>query len=643
LILFLISLRAIGSLCFRASPLSNTARIVLGLGLSFLAVYLGSALQHGSPGTITPVLLYALLAAGWVSLVLRLRSFKRVSRFEVSAALTNAIPFLLLLLVAVTVVHADWPRWVPLNSDPQQHAFFARKVVDYGCIPRALPEMGGDPFNYPAGTGVLGYLVYAFSGLLPAESVSLANGVFLLLFSLVLVESAHAARLPLAQRCLLAVIPFMVGIGGFGAWAGYPGNGKNISFWLAEIWLVQLFFMKRSATSTLPMLVQFVFLLVVAAELNPTLAVFWCWLGLLALIIWKREGGLTWTRVIAGAALMVAAFSLMIAVDPYFHDMLVGRGVAAPSMDHLPKGKIYFQTSGGSYFVVRLAQHLLSLVQDGPRGAVVFLVLVAIILLGNAKNLRRMPRRTVLLGLGAGLLPSALLVAISTYLVIPSSSGAMLIVPYNIQMLMLSLWLAAFVLAVWSLDSVSALFPAGRPRIACAGVLVLGFSVSAVWYGIKPHIERHGSPNLSSFPPVSQKVPPGLADASRAIADLWSQQPGSKVLLVNWEWTRSPPERWIMPDYYSAAVALLPHANPAFFFYRGSPDYSYDNYFSRVCSTWDANWLTRRDIRWVLLPRKADIDRRCVVLREAASDARYQLRSVASLQPAAVPVEPGDP
>jgi hypothetical protein len=648
LILFLINLRAIGDICFRGSPLSNTARIGLGLGVSFLAVFVGSALQHGSPGTITPIILYALLAAGWVSLVLRLRSFKREARFGVLVVLAAAVPYLLLLVVAWIVVHADWPRWVPLTSDPQQNAFFMRKVIDYHCIPRVLAEMGDSPLNYPAGTGVLGYLIYSFSGLLPAESVSLLNGVFLLLFSLALVEAAHAARLPMAQRCLLAVIPFMVGVGGFAAWAGHPGTGKNVVYWLSQIWLVQLFLMKRSAPSLLPLLVQFILLLTVAAELNPMLAIFWAWIGLLTIAILKSEGGLAWRRVIAGVILMGVTFSLMIAVDPFFHDTLMGRGVPSPTMDHLPKGKIHFQFSGESHFVGNLARHLLALVQSHPRKGVFFLALVSIILLGNVKALLgRTSPKTFLLGVCAALLPSVLLVAISTYLAIPAGSAAVLVVPYNMQVLTLTLWMAAFVLAVWSLNSVSALFHSRWIRLVWAGVSILGFSVSAWCYGIEPHLQRHASPKLSGMPPVNLAVPPGLAEATRAVADLWSKDPNAKVLFVNWEWTLSSPERWIMVDHYSSAVALLCHSNPAFFFFKGSTDYSYDNYFSRVCFTWDADWLMSRGIRWILLPPKAMVDQRCVSLREAASPGQYEIKSVALLRrdpsTAVSPPEPRDP
>jgi hypothetical protein len=149
------------------------------------------------------------------------------------------------------------------------------------------------------------------------------------------------------------------------------------------------------------------------------------------------------------------------------------------------------------------------------------------------------------------------------------------------------------------------------------------------------------------MPPVNLAVPPGLAEATRAVADLWSKDPNAKVLFVNWEWTLSSPERWIMVDHYSSAVALLCHSNPAFFFFKGSTDYSYDNYFSRVCFTWDADWLMSRGIRWILLPPKAMVDQRCVSLREAASPGQYEIKSVALLRrdpsTAVSPPEPRDP
>jgi len=638
LLLLLVNLRALGSFLFRDQALSHTARIGLGLGLGFLAVFVGTAVQRGAPGQITPIILYSMLAAGWAASLVRLWRRRRQLRAE-PPALSDALPFLLLLGVAFAVVHADWPRWVPLNSDPQQHAFFARKVIDYRCIPRALVEMGGEPLNYPAGTGVLGYLMYALAGLLPAEAVALANGAFLLLFSLALVEAGHAARLPLAQRCLLALVAFLVGAGGFGAWEGYPGNGKNILFWLLQLWLAQLFLIRRAPAVAPAMMVQFVLQLVVVAELNPMLAVLWAWMTLLTLVVWQREGALTRARVLLAAGLALVVFGLLLVVDPFFHATLIGAGVPSRSFEHLPPGRTHLQLSADSYFVVTLGEHLVRLVKTGPRKAWVLIIPIALILLGTARDLRRLQRRTLLFGIGAALLPSLLLVSISRYAVFPSSSGLKLIVPYCMEVLTLTLWLAAFVLAVWFLDRVPARLPR-LPRLACTAGLLLGACFSTIYYGIWPHIERHGSPRLPHMPPVNQPIPAGLVEATRAAAELWEKDRNAKVLLVNWEWTRSPPERWVMPEYYSTAIALLPHANPAFFFYRGSADYSYDNYFAHVCSTWDPNWLTSRGIRWVLLPSRKAIDRRCAFLREAAAPGLYQLRGIASLaRPAAVSEE----
>jgi hypothetical protein len=633
LIFFLLNLRAIGDICFRRTPLSNTGRIGLGLGISFLAVFVGSVFQRGLPGRITPLLLYALLALGWGSIALRLPGLRRAARPGVWAVLAGAIPFLLLLVVAGTVVHADWPRWIPMTSDPQQHAFFTRKVMDYQGIPRVLAEMGGSPFNYPAGSGVLGYLIFSFSGLLPAESVSLVNGLFLLFFSLALVEAAHLARLPLAQRCLLAVIPFMIGVGGFGGCAAHAGTGRLVAFWLSQIWLVQIFLMKRSAASFLPMLAQFVLLLMIAAELNPPLAVLWTWIGLLTLLVWKSSGDLTWRRLIAGVVLMGIVFSLMIVADPFFLDTALGK-VPSPTIDHLPKAKIHLQAAGEAFFVGNLARYLLGIVQGGPRKAPVILVLASLILLANAKEfLRRASPKTLLVGIAAVLFPAAVLTAMSTYFAIPSSSGANLIGPYNTQLLILAIWLAAFVLAVWSLNGVAALFRRRWLRFTWAAVSILGFSYSAVCYGIQPHLARHRPPPApGQLPAVNSPVPPGLAETARAVAELWSKDHSAKVLFVNWEWTLSKPERWIMVEYYSSALSLLRHSNPAFFFFKGSPDYSYDNYFSRVCLTWDSAWLADRGIRWVLLPPKAHIDKRCVALRGAASDRRWELKSATVVQ-----------
>jgi len=61
-------------------------------------------------------------------------------------------------------------------------------------------------------------------------------------------------------------------------------------------------------------------------------------------------------------------------------------------------------------------------------------------------------------------------------------------------------------------------------------------------------------------------------------------------------------EKWLFPF---GSSRLLPMASPlpvAFFYGRGSPQWTYDNYRRHVCSHFDIEWLKRRNVRFLFLP-----------------------------------------
>jgi hypothetical protein len=61
-------------------------------------------------------------------------------------------------------------------------------------------------------------------------------------------------------------------------------------------------------------------------------------------------------------------------------------------------------------------------------------------------------------------------------------------------------------------------------------------------------------------------------------------------------------ERWLKPTGASIAVPFIPTFPAAFFFTKGSGDYSNENYEARVCRKLDIAWLRERNIRYMFVP-----------------------------------------
>ncbi|MEY4701352.1 MAG: hypothetical protein RL326_1539, partial [Pseudomonadota bacterium] len=61
-------------------------------------------------------------------------------------------------------------------------------------------------------------------------------------------------------------------------------------------------------------------------------------------------------------------------------------------------------------------------------------------------------------------------------------------------------------------------------------------------------------------------------------------------------------EKWLFPFGASRLLPLVSPLPVAFFYGRGSTQWSYDNYRRHVCSQFDIEWLKRRNVRFLFLP-----------------------------------------
>jgi hypothetical protein len=61
-------------------------------------------------------------------------------------------------------------------------------------------------------------------------------------------------------------------------------------------------------------------------------------------------------------------------------------------------------------------------------------------------------------------------------------------------------------------------------------------------------------------------------------------------------------ERWLLP---TGASRILPTFNTfplAFYYFQGSPDYSYELYQKNICQSLNLQWLREKNIRYLFVP-----------------------------------------
>jgi hypothetical protein len=88
-------------------------------------------------------------------------------------------------------------------------------------------------------------------------------------------------------------------------------------------------------------------------------------------------------------------------------------------------------------------------------------------------------------------------------------------------------------------------------------------------------------------------------------ANLLEKYPGldykraPKLLIVNGV-APGAVENWLFPGGVSRLTPMFWPLPVAFFYFRGSHLWSYENYLAHVCFTWDIQWLRSHNVRYLL-------------------------------------------
>jgi hypothetical protein len=526
----------------------------------------------------------------------------------------------------------ELPRDIALSSDPDQYAFWTSQVLRLGGVPWDQGILGIGSFGYPAGFAVLGAIWCVFSGLSPVEIVTIQpilQFILAALFCAALAEhclnKSGALKSFIAPlhtwlaSCLLLTAYWTILPYGHQQMM-YHGEGAgraSTSLFMAMVLgsLVMLSGSPRGRVERTTLLTSLGVSGALIATINPITALVPC--CLIGMMFVYELGRAIWmfpdrSRVTAGILSLVAicffGVSLILS-DPYFSEMFIS--VLTPSVSRAQSATLplQFTLPDESIFTWLRPTRLSALLVGGAFPPDFFttqfyLILSGLYLWWLAKAGASALRFAVIL----------VYLSLSFYLslTIPRTGDVnrplYLVQPYIMQSIMQAgPVLGLLLLATGSMWIARSWRGWGSLVALAVGVLALStpdesLATYSRFLNTKPRRAYCGSLGC-----VSDGDRAALAFVTELGKDLLAKYPSLSYdeipkIMIPTQPADLGTEEWLFPFGASRLVPLVSPLPVAFFYSRGSPQWTFDNYRRHVCSRFDVDWLKRRNVRYLFLP-----------------------------------------
>lgn len=551
----------------------------------------------------------------------------------------HIVIFLGLLAIALLpIALRELPREISLSSDPDQHSFWASQVLRLGGIPWDQGILGVGSFGYPAGFAALNAVWCLFSGLSPIECVVIQPMLqFVLAALLCAVAAEHCMRHTVAvayppqdrwvvfiSLLLLAlywtVLPYGYQIS---MYHGEGGGRASTALFMAII-LVGIIVVGETRMSTAARQLCFASMGIsgaLVATINPVSAIApfilvgFVGLGELARSLWalrRRE-----TRAVGILTLVVTSAVCLglIVCDPYFTEKL------GPVFAHLAEGNtatVTAQPPINPFAVTLPPEPFIPWIMPSRLSAFLFggvfppeFFTVQLYVLTAALALWWLTTAP-----WAAIRFWVVLITLSTMfyfsLGIPRAGDAAnpvyLIQPYIMQSIMqMGCVLGFLLLAIGALSITRCARGWGSVLVVAAiAICTVTTDASLVTYNRFFNIKPRRA-NCGSLGCVTAGDRAAIEFVRTLGTDLIARYPGlsyeemPKIMLPTHPADLGT-EEWLFPSGASRILPLESTLPVAFFYGRGSPHWTFDNYRRHVCSQFDLAWLRRRNVRFLFLP-----------------------------------------
>lgn len=549
----------------------------------------------------------------------------------------------LLTFICVPVALRELPRDTTLSSDPDQHAFYARQVLRLGAIPWDQGIFGPEHFHYPGGFGALNAIWTLFSGLSVVEIATVQPMIqFLLMaalcasFAPLLLRSSRKPResAPESGSTLALTLGLFVAYWFFLPYGYqhdmYHGEGTaraSTTLLLSFVFLTWIGVPRdlRTPRGTTVWLAALMFTTTSIATFNPISAI--CPIILVSGISLYEAGRsllATIRRQVSTATQLAHILALgglsifLLFSDPYFGEKVFGRHSTPQAQEVVDTPPTQASQTVEPYvklpsepIVERFypLQHV-SFFFAGtvPLAAIPidwYCILSAMMILWLLCA-PKIALRYVALG---PLLSFCFVLALSVPPKNIAEPPLYLFQPYLIRAVLQAGAIGAFCLVAVSINALAAERSWVKSALAVALALRFtwypahSFASSNPIFNVKPRATHPGS--LGGITEGDREAIAFLKTFGASVLSKYgnlSHEDAPKILIPSHP-TDLGFEKWLFPIGASRLVPLESPLPVAFFYGQGSRLWSYDNYRQHVCLQFDKEWLKKRNIRYVFIPK----------------------------------------
>lgn len=542
----------------------------------------------------------------------------RKSLYEFSRQYFTTIDLLylsLFFLAIVGVCEYEIPRLVMLSSDPDQHAFFASQIKNFGTVPFSQFNWGSLPLMYPSGTGILGWEWTAVSGLDARDIVTLLPtlqffiGVFMILESISLPTKDTAKQLYMGLgACLLMVYVFPYGFDSAHYHQEGTGRLMSIAFYA---WLMVLLTWAPGMKSQQPLSINSPIGLIIIISIvgafsiliNPVNGFYYYAISSFVFVL-MYKGCIKKQMLVVFIPIVSTIFFL----DPYYSKFLFFSNSVEVSGELASK-----QSVGNIGEIIESYWRDLKLSRPyeffkfdylpGKNSFVIILLMyVGISLVVGKREIREF--KPLFLALLSGWLVFVILAPL--FVTLSQAGPARLLAPYFSYSTFQYLFVIVIFLFISLLSGVyNKNWTTGKNYFTLL-VFMTAMALIAKQGDVFNRSARIGYCGsigcvTENDLRVVQFMESYFKDKNKSYAE-HNYQVG-KILLPNMVLTLGG-EKWLFPTGASRMLPFYDLPPVAFFYFQGDEEFSFDNYNKYVCESFNIDWLQGKNVKYMFVPEQ---------------------------------------
>lgn len=526
------------------------------------------------------------------------------------------ISFFIFFLVCVGISEHEIPRQVMLSSDPDQHAFFAKQIERFGTIPYHQFYWGEESYNYPAGTGVIGFIWSFFTGLDARNAFTIqpllqSYIAILIVTEMVLLKKYSLKELLIVKLGLVLVFALFLTYSLTKNYYHLEGAGRLASISICAFSTSCFFWSKKNfgllgKVDLVKSVSLFLLVIFVGAVINPVNIVY---LGMILGFSFLLLCGSEYKYYTIVFILLL--IPVLLFLDPYYFDLVFSQsGELYDPIVINPKPLDLSVVEFFEQFIVALDSRTSAIVVDFFAfhlipGDYSYLVLLLTFGFGFILVSKSYYNELITIAIFFIMIICCWIVFSALFDVLKSGSSFRLLGPYfqfsKYQYLYIGL---SFVLALFIERSTQLDISNSKLAILC--ILFL-FAASIFGRNVDDDLNTRRANYCGSIGCASSNDLLVIKDSEKLFNEYRSQSEVStdmpRILIPNIPLFLNT-EKWLFPVGGARVLPFVDTFPAAFFYGQGKVEYTYENYIKNVCKDFDLAWMKENNIQYFFKPEQ---------------------------------------